>query len=169
MMDAVKTLFGSKKFLATVIGAVAAVLCRLGLPEEMAQDMANTVLGLFGTFVLGQGVADHGKEKAKQEAKNAQAGHVRLSALLVLLAFLFVFPACSLFSVKKYDENTVKNITMTIDWTRSRKNQVISVYKQHGLKTKVMEELFDAEMERLETWKIAEEAKKEEDEKEEGQ
>ncbi len=66
MGKAIKDLFGSKKFLLTLLGsAVYLVLIQLGVPEPQALS----VLGLFGLGVAGQAVADHGKEAGKEERK----------------------------------------------------------------------------------------------------
>ena len=64
MMGTMKDAFTSKKFLATVIGAVVIALATsLGLSE----DQATKVAALICTYVIGQSVADSGKEKAKLE------------------------------------------------------------------------------------------------------
>lgn len=62
MVIAVKDALTSKKFLATIIGAlVVAVGSAVGLSE----DQATKVAMLICTYVLGQSVADAGKEKEK--------------------------------------------------------------------------------------------------------
>ena len=62
MVTAVKDALTSKKFLATIIGAlVVAVGSAVGLSE----DQATKVAMLLCTYVLGQSVADAGKEKEK--------------------------------------------------------------------------------------------------------
>tara|TARA_R100000008_G_C3581911_1_gene169137 strand:+ start:1447 stop:1698 length:252 start_codon:yes stop_codon:yes gene_type:complete len=62
MVTAVKDALTSKKFLATIIGAlVVAVGSAVGLSE----DQATKVAMLICTYVLGQSVADAGKEKEK--------------------------------------------------------------------------------------------------------
>lgn len=68
MMNTLKDAFTSKKFLATVIGAVVITLASaLGLSE----DQATKVAAMICAYVLGQSVADVGKEKAKIEAELA--------------------------------------------------------------------------------------------------
>lgn len=61
MIDALKSAFTSKKFLATIIGALlAAAGSALGLDEGTITKMSGMVIA----YVIGQGVADHGKEAA---------------------------------------------------------------------------------------------------------
>ena len=64
-----KDAFASKKFLATVLGAVVVAL---GSVFGLSEDQTAKVAGMVGAYILGQGLADQGKEKAKQEAKLAQ-------------------------------------------------------------------------------------------------
>jgi len=54
----IKKWLASKKVKAAIIGAVASALCRWGLDEAIAQDVAMIVAGLFGVYVLGQSYAD---------------------------------------------------------------------------------------------------------------
>lgn len=68
MMNTLKDAFTSKKFLATVIGAVVIALASaLGLSEEQATKVAAMICA----YIIGQSVADVGKEKAKVEASLA--------------------------------------------------------------------------------------------------
>lgn len=59
-METIKTMFGSKKFLTALAGAVAA---GLGIPEEALVPLV--------AYVVGQGIADHGKERAKVEQSSS--------------------------------------------------------------------------------------------------
>lgn len=60
MWQAMKGLMGSKKFWMTVIGsAVVGGLSYLHAPADVVQLVA----GLFGVGVMGQGMADWGKER----------------------------------------------------------------------------------------------------------
>lgn len=75
MLEALKGLFGSKKALAAMGGTVAATLVTLAGKHGVALDPAGAeklvmvILGIVCAYVLGQGVADWGKEAAKvQEA-----------------------------------------------------------------------------------------------------
>jgi len=62
MQEAIKNMLSSKKALATIAGVLVIALApRLGLnPEQI-----TAILALIGTYVIGQGVADHGKEQVK--------------------------------------------------------------------------------------------------------
>lgn len=84
MLDVIKALaknaFSSRKFLALIVGLLAVLLSLalvkwLGLEHEEALQLSTTVaasiVGLVGSYLVGQGVADHGKEK--QLAKGLQA------------------------------------------------------------------------------------------------
>ena len=62
-------LASSKKVAATVIGILAGLGAKLGLPEEHALTVATAIWSLTGIYVGGQAVADHGKSKAEVEAK----------------------------------------------------------------------------------------------------
>ena len=61
-----KALFSSKKFIAALASMVVAVLGSLGLDLDTETLMA--ILSPMMAYIIGQGVADHGKEKAKVEA-----------------------------------------------------------------------------------------------------
>ena len=65
MKKLISDLAGSKKFAATVLGVVGAVLARIGLSPELAEPVSEIVMGFVGLYVVSQGVADHGKEAAK--------------------------------------------------------------------------------------------------------
>jgi len=55
-------LLKSKKFLAMIIGMIAAFLSqRFGV----AEDRVTEILQLIMTYIVGQGIADAGKEAAK--------------------------------------------------------------------------------------------------------
>ena len=75
MGAALKSMLKSKKFLAALSGLVVVVLEALipGITLE-AEDL-TAVLSPILAYIVGQGVADHGKEKekAKQELAAAQA------------------------------------------------------------------------------------------------
>lgn len=74
MKEALAGLFGSKKALAAMAGTVAATLVTVAgkqgwaLDPAAAESLVKVILGLVGAYVLGQGVADWGKEKAKVES-----------------------------------------------------------------------------------------------------
>ena len=58
--------FKSKKAQAVFMGVVA-VLLKDGL--GLSPEDVTMILGLIATYVLGQGIADHGKEAAKESKK----------------------------------------------------------------------------------------------------
>lgn len=60
MGEALKGLFGSKKFLAMLTGLVASLLAKIGF-DMPADDILKIVSPLVGTYVLAQGAADFGK------------------------------------------------------------------------------------------------------------
>jgi hypothetical protein len=68
-----KALFGSKKAVAALVGFVmnlAAPFARKhGLEGVLTPDAVTSATAMLGTYMLGQGIADHGKEKAKVEAE----------------------------------------------------------------------------------------------------
>lgn len=71
MKEALTAMLGSKKVLTAVIAAVTAFLLAVAGKYGFVLDPATAVLlvkgalGLGATVVLGQGLADFGKEKAK--------------------------------------------------------------------------------------------------------
>ena len=61
-MDILLDLLKSKKAVATLVGILVVMLTQyLKIPEEMA----TTIAGLIVAYVVGQGIADHGKEAEK--------------------------------------------------------------------------------------------------------
>lgn len=58
-------IFSSKKALATIAGAIVWALAQAGVGASPAAVLP--LLGIIGTYVLGQGMADIGKEKALAE------------------------------------------------------------------------------------------------------
>jgi len=62
-----KALFGSKKFLALLAGVLvwALSLAGVAIPKESVIEF----LGLVGAYIIGQGIADRGKEAVKEIAK----------------------------------------------------------------------------------------------------
>ena len=58
-------IFKSKKFWAMVVGAVVVTAgTQLGLSQDQAVALAAVITG----YIVGQGIADSGKERAKIEA-----------------------------------------------------------------------------------------------------
>ena len=66
MKDVIKGLLASKKFLAAIAGAGVVVLNK-ALSIDMPEEDLLKILGMIATYILGQSVADFGKEKAKVE------------------------------------------------------------------------------------------------------
>lgn len=66
MMEALRGLFGSKKFLGAIVGVIVALGARYGL--NLDPEIVALIVGLFAAAIIGQGVADHGKEAAKINA-----------------------------------------------------------------------------------------------------
>jgi hypothetical protein len=66
-------LFTSKKFLVMLAAIVMAIASKLGL--NLDPDLVNQVLAMAAAYILGQGIADRGKEAAKVEAAAAVAAN----------------------------------------------------------------------------------------------
>ena len=63
-----KSLFTSKKFVTALVSTIAAALATQGY--NMPVDTVMAMLTPIMAYVVGQGIADNGKEKAKIEASN---------------------------------------------------------------------------------------------------
>ena len=63
MMNTFTDLFKSKKFLANA--AAVALLLFYGDPAIVPTETTQNLIYLVMTYVLGQGIADHGKEAVK--------------------------------------------------------------------------------------------------------
>jgi len=63
-METLKALLGSKKFLASLAGVIIALVSAL-TSWHIPEDTLLGLLGVIASFVVGQGIADHGKEAAK--------------------------------------------------------------------------------------------------------
>ena len=64
-------LLKSKKFQAAIGGIIVVIgqdLAGLNLDPETV----TAIIGLVVSYIVGQGIADHGKEKAKVEAQNGK-------------------------------------------------------------------------------------------------
>jgi len=74
-MDFAREAIRSKKFWALITGILsvlaALIAPKLGATEEQASAAVTKITALVMSYILGQGVADHGKEKAKAEAPKA--------------------------------------------------------------------------------------------------
>lgn len=67
MKDFLSDVFTSKKAMAALATLLVIILQALGLP--ITEDMMNQVLFIAGSYIVGQGIADHGKEAAKVQVK----------------------------------------------------------------------------------------------------
>ena len=65
ILGVIKGLLGSKKFVALILGLIAAVAARLNLPDGVATEIAAGIIGAVGIYINAQGNADKGKEAAK--------------------------------------------------------------------------------------------------------
>ena len=63
MLDAIKGLLSSKKALAAIAGVVVTLVGKLGL--DLDTDALVLLITPIVAFVVGQGIADNGKEAAK--------------------------------------------------------------------------------------------------------
>jgi xanthosine utilization system XapX-like protein len=66
MKAVLRDLLSSKKCLAAIAGVGVILLNKL-LSIDMPEEDLLKVLGMIATYIVGQGVADFGKEKAKVE------------------------------------------------------------------------------------------------------
>ena len=66
-MAVLKSLFSSKKFVAMIAGVLATLIGKIGF--DVPTETINQVVALVGTYVVGQGVADHGKHRPAEAAK----------------------------------------------------------------------------------------------------
>jgi len=66
----IKTLLKSKKFIAALVGLAVVTGAHFGFALDQAAIM--TVVSPILIYILGQGVADIGKEKAKIDAASAR-------------------------------------------------------------------------------------------------
>lgn len=65
MTKALKDMLGSKKAVAMIVGLIVSLVGRLGL--ELDPEALTAVLSPVLAYILGQGLADAGKEKARIE------------------------------------------------------------------------------------------------------
>ena len=63
MLDAIKGLLSSKKALAAIAGVVVTLVGKLGI--DLDTDALVILITPIVAFVVGQGIADNGKEAAK--------------------------------------------------------------------------------------------------------
>lgn len=68
MSDALKGMLGSKKAIAMIAGLIVTFAGRYGL--QLPLEELTMVLAPIVAYILGQGVADAGKEKARIDGEN---------------------------------------------------------------------------------------------------
>ena len=79
MKEALLGLFGSKKALMALGGSAAATLVTIAgkygvmLDPAGAEKLVLVILGIVSAYVLGQGIADRGKEAAKIQVAATEA------------------------------------------------------------------------------------------------
>jgi hypothetical protein len=77
-MDGIKGFVKSKKGIGTLVGMLLNILVAIGVvplaDDVEKKDVVTGITTLIAAYVLGQGVADHGKEKAKIEAASTDGG-----------------------------------------------------------------------------------------------
>ena len=68
-MDLLNQLLKSKKFVAMIIGIIATFLStRYGFDEVQTKE----IIALVISYIVGQGIADHGKEAVKAQVEAAR-------------------------------------------------------------------------------------------------
>ena len=67
MKQAFKDMFASKKFLVAITAVLISDGAKVGL--NVANDVLLPVVVLVASYIVGQGIADAGKEKAKIEGE----------------------------------------------------------------------------------------------------
>ena len=67
MWQSLKDLLKSKKAIAGIAGALMILVGRLGL--DIDSELVTQFVSLVIAYIVGQGIADHGKEGAKIEAR----------------------------------------------------------------------------------------------------
>jgi len=63
MLGGIKGWFGSKKGMAFLLGLITLVLGDKGL--DLSPAVLNGIVAIVSAYVVGQGVADHGKHRPK--------------------------------------------------------------------------------------------------------
>lgn len=68
MGTAIADLFKSKKALTAIAGVIIAIAAKAGL--DLSTDELMPILTPLMAYIVGQGIADHGKERAKIEKQS---------------------------------------------------------------------------------------------------
>lgn len=70
-MNVIKGLLGSKKVWMSIVGVIVAIAGKQGLDLDVTEVMA--VIAPIMAYIVGQGIADVGKEKEKIKDKGSSA------------------------------------------------------------------------------------------------
>lgn len=70
ILSTIKQLLGSKKAVVAVVTVLVALLGLFGL--DLDADKLAAALSPLLAYIIGQGVADNGKEAAKEQTKTAE-------------------------------------------------------------------------------------------------
>lgn len=70
MKKVILELLSSKKAVATMVGVLLTIVAKTGLvlPEDSVTEIVQVIMA----YVIGQGIADHGKEKVIAEMRGGQ-------------------------------------------------------------------------------------------------
>lgn len=71
MTEALKNLFSSKKFLMAIAATIVTLGAKYGL--NLDPELIALIVGTFASAIIGQGIADHGKEAARINLEKAPA------------------------------------------------------------------------------------------------
>ena len=74
LLSTLKEFATSKKFIASVAGIVIAIAAKNRFPVFLPRETVEQILAVVIAYVVGQGVADHGKAAAQIAAVSAAAG-----------------------------------------------------------------------------------------------
>ena len=72
MGKAITDLFQSKKALAAMAAVIVGLAAKLGF--DISTDEILPILSPLMAYIVGQGIADHGKERAKVETAQSSGG-----------------------------------------------------------------------------------------------
>lgn len=92
MTAALRNLFSSKKFITMLVGLAVALGARFGL--QLEPELVASIVGLFAVLIGAQGLADQGKEAAK-ESKPSSTPLVMLVVIAFGLTAITTSSGCS--------------------------------------------------------------------------
>ncbi len=70
-MEVLKKLFASRKFVVSLAGIIFVLLTELA-HLQISEDAVMTIVGIIASFVVGQGLADFGKEAEARRGETAK-------------------------------------------------------------------------------------------------